>query len=212
MLDSWRCSGNAVGRGGAGAGRERTVSAGLYLLCVINYIKSVAALAGHQNELWQHLYKLSLPQECEANLSRCHAPNRVCPASSPSLPLSTSRTASLYLFIMCAANDNRVRAHAALQPQYFANQSGSNSNEPNMPRHGATTSCKQIKETRIRPHDPTAPLSAPPRPMPTPTTTSTPNCDTAANDAPRPAGHIAIDIGDLLAEKAEEGGREKGRR
>lgn len=158
MLDSSRCSGNAVGRGGAEAGRERTVSAGLYLLCVINYMKSVAALAGHQNELWQHLYKLSLPQECEANLSRCHAPNRVCPASSPFLPLSTSRTASLYLFIMCAANDNRVRAHAALQPQYFANQSGSNSNEPNMPRHGATTSCKQIKETRIRPHDPPAPL------------------------------------------------------
>lgn len=78
-----------------------------------------------------------------------------------SLSLSLNLTASLYLFIMCAANDNRVRAHAALQPQYFANQSGSNSNEQNMPRHGATTSCKQIKETRIRPQDPqpTAPLS-----------------------------------------------------
>lgn len=78
-----------------------TLSARLYLLCVINYIKSVAALAGHQNELWQHLYKLSLPQECEANLSRCHAPNRVCPASSPSLSLSLVLALPLSIYLSC---------------------------------------------------------------------------------------------------------------
>lgn len=78
-----------------------TLSARLYLLCVINYIKSAAALAGHQNELWQHLYKLSLPQECEANLSRCHAPNRVCPASSPSLSLSLLPALPLSIYLSC---------------------------------------------------------------------------------------------------------------
>lgn len=184
-----------AGRSGSGSGED----AGLYLLCVINYIYSVAALAGHQNGLWQHLYKLSLPQECEANLSRCHASSLAL-----SISLSHSYCLSLYLFIMCAANDNRVRAHAALQPQYFANQSGSSSNEQNMPRHGATTSCKQIKETRIRPHLTHNQQHLFPRwPFPTPTSTSTPNCDTATNDAPRPSGHIAIDIGDLLPEEAK---------
>lgn len=74
-----------------------------------------------QNGLRQHLYKLCLPQECEANLS----PNRVCSylSSAPSL--------SIY-GIMCAANDNHgVEAHAALQPQYFCQ-----SKWQQQPRHG----------------------------------------------------------------------------
>lgn len=83
-----------AGRSGSGSGSGE--DAGLYLLCVINYIYSVAALAGHQNGLWQHLYKLSLPQECEANLSRCHASSLALSLSS-----SLSRTASLSIYLSC---------------------------------------------------------------------------------------------------------------